>query len=233
MQTEVAIPCPLHPKENIQRVNIEFGEEKELYCIECLLHVKDPAKVGTSLTPLNNFIASAAKFYDNKRKKTGKGTDPPVEFIKLLEDQADTLGLLSKHAEDQKKKLQVFFGEIIAETLRIINEKKDEYFQLLDQEVLKYRYFTFFEKQLRKAFPKEDVAGLYPTKEELYEKLGKLGNTTQLLAFVRNIKEDLNEDKILSEQAELTPEENRIFLLKNLSKKIQENKNKFPTTFPW
>jgi len=40
---------------------------------------------------------------------------------------------------------------------------------------------------------------LFPTKEDLFNKLGKkIANATQLLTFVRNLKEDLNEQKVLT-----------------------------------
>merc|ERR1719378_1856066 len=81
-------------------------------------------------------------------------------------------------------------------------------------------------------YPQSDDDASYPTKESLAEKLGKLTNSTMLLAFVKNIKEDLNESKIIAGQdtgLDLTPEEMRKALIITTSKKIKEIKGRKPT----
>jgi len=112
----------------------------------------------------------------------------------------------------------------------MITQKKDEAFHLLDQQLFNYRYgYIFYEKQLRKAFPKAEDLSLYPNKEDLIEKLSKLQNSTQLMAFVKNIKEDLNESKIFESHEGLTASEARRFLIKTITKSLEEGKNKLPT----
>ena len=50
------------------------------------------------------------------------------------------------------------------------------------------------------------------------------------MAFVKTIKEDLNESKILQADMEwLTPEEGRLVLIKNIAKKLENFKTKLPT----
>jgi hypothetical protein len=85
---------------------------------------------------------------------------------------------------------------------------------------------------LRKAFPKADDLNLYPTGEELMIKLGKLQNSTQLLAFIKNIKDDINESKLYPKEVQdlgLSADEARRFLLKNLTKRLTEQTKKNPT----
>jgi len=101
---------------------------------------------------------------------------------------------------------------------------------MLDKQVFNYRYaYIFFEKQLRKQYPKSDDVNLYPEKDELWNKVTKLQNATQLMAFVKTIKEDLNETKILQGDMDwLTPEEARLVLIKNIAKKLDGYKTKLP-----
>jgi predicted nucleic acid-binding Zn-ribbon protein len=223
--------CPLHSTEEIKRIDLEFGSEKELYCIECLLSVKDPVSLGGQLKPLDEFIEVAAKYYDSHRKRITNSIETPSEYLDVLSRQTENLEVVSKQIEDEKKRVQLKFDELTQDFLKIIKTKKDEYFHVLDKQLFNYRYaYIFFEKQLRKAYPKEDDISLFPTKDELVSKLSKLQNATQLLAFVKNLKEDLNESKISSGDMEwLTPEEARIILIKNISKKLDTIKNKTPT----
>jgi hypothetical protein len=226
----IAIKCPLHPKESIKRIDLEFGAEKELYCIECLVSVDNPVQLGARLKPLEDFIEMAARYYNENFKKTQEDHETPDEYIEVLGKQSENLETLAKHIEDEKKKVQLKFDDITKELLKMITAKRDEYFHLLDQQLFNYRYgYIFYEKQLRKAFPKAEDASLYPSKEELLTKLSKLQNSTQLMAFVKNVKEDLNESKLYETQDGLTADEARRFLIKNLTKKLEEIKSKSPT----
>jgi len=80
----------------------------------------------------------------------------------------------------------------------MISEKKNEYLYELDQQLFNLRYwYIFFDKQIKKTYPtEEDIPFLFPSKEDLVTKLGKITNATQLMAFARNLKEDLNEQKL-------------------------------------
>jgi len=128
---------------------------------------------------------------------------------------------LSKHIEEEKKKVINVFETIMKDTLKMITEKKNEYLNVLDQQLFNLRYwYIFFDKQLKKAYPsKEDISFLFPTKEDLVYKLGKITNATQLTAFVRNLKEDLNEEE-LSDAAEINLERNRKSYVQLLSKEL-------------
>lgn len=115
--------------------------------------------------------------------------------------------------------------------MKLINQKREEYFHLLDQQIFNFRYsYIFFEKQLRKTYPKQDDVGLYPTEDELLTRLGKIQNATQLQAFFKTIKEDMNESKMVEGlEISLTPEETRRALVINSSKKIAEANKKKPS----
>jgi DNA-binding ferritin-like protein len=226
------IYCPLHPKEAVKRIDLEFGADKELYCIECLLNLQNPTQISSQLKSIDDFVDMAASYYATNRKRSSENIETPEEFLEILEKQTDNLSVLSKHIEEEKKRVDLKFDEITKDVFKMINQKRDEYFHMLDKQLFNYRYgFIFFEKQLRKAFPKEDDAGLYPTKEELFTKLSKLQNATQMMAFVKNIKEDLNENKLLSDEdsKNVSHDEARRNLIKTISKKLEAYKFKGPT----
>ena len=117
---------------------------------------------------------------------------------------------------------------VTIELIKNLNQKRDEYLHLLDKQLSNYRHtYAFFEKQLRKAYPKADDYGLYPSRDELITKQSKLQNATQLAAFVKSIKDDINEAKILSADLDwLTTEEVRLVTIKNLVKNLTEVRNK-------
>jgi hypothetical protein len=224
------INCPLHPKETIKRIDLEFGAEKELYCIECLLHCDNPTALSNQLKPIDDFLEMASRYYEEHRQRTTEDHETPDEYTEVLMKQTENLESLAKQIEEEKKKVQYKFDEITKDMLKMITAKRDEFFHLLDQQLFNYRYgYIFYEKQLRKAFPKAEDLSLYPSKEDLYNKLSKLQNATQLMAFVKNIKEDLNEAKLFESQEGLTASEARRFLIKNITKKLEEGKNKLPT----
>ena len=79
MEAKNQIFCPLHSTEEIKRIDVDFGSEKELYCIECLLSLKDPTAVGASLKPIGDFIDMAAQFYESNRKRVSNSVDTPDE----------------------------------------------------------------------------------------------------------------------------------------------------------
>lgn len=137
---------------------------------------------------------------------------------------------LQSHIEAEKKRVEARFDELIKDVLGTLNAKKDEYLHILDQQLFNYKYgFTFFEKQLRKAFPKTDDQSLYPTKEEIISKYQDCKDSSSLLAFIRNLKEDIHENKLFSEDERSNPELARRLLIKNLAKKLDEYKAKSPS----
>jgi hypothetical protein len=211
-------------------VDTEFGSEKEFFCIECLLNIDNPADKKT-LKPIDQFVDSAAEFYAQNRKRIEDNVETPSEYLDILSKQQETLETMTEHIEGQKQKVQSKFDEMTQNVMKMINQKREEYFQMLDQQLFNLRYsFIFFEKQLRKSFPKQDDLSLYPTKDELVSKLGKIQNSTQLTAFFKTLKEDINEHKMVeSLEISLTPEEMRRALIINSTKKINEALKKKPT----
>lgn len=225
------IKCALHPKDYILRVDTEFLSDKELYCVECLLQLDNAVGLIDHCRPLDEFIDKAAKFYEENRTKTQEDNPWPEDYANALKGQEEIVETVRKHVEEEKKKVQAKFDEITKATLKALNTKRDEYFALLDQQVFNLKYgYIFLEKQLKKAFPRAEDSGLYPSKDELFTRLGNLKDSSELLAFVKNIKEDLNEKQILpTEEGTLTEEEARRFLIKKLITKLEEFKTKLPT----
>jgi len=194
----VRIPCPIHTSEIIQRVAMDTQASQQLYCLECILSQEDAASLSPSLKTIPDLVETAAAFYAQNKNSIRMGEQVPPEYLDLLSGQAEKLEQLSKHIEDEKKKATHVFDTIMQDTVKMISEKKNEYLYELDQQLFNLRYwYIFFDKQLKKTYPtEEDIPFLFPSKEDLVTKLGKITNATQLMAFARNLKEDLNEQKL-------------------------------------
>jgi len=194
----VRINCPIHTSEIIQRVAMDPHTTQQLYCLECILSQEDAAALSPSLKTIPDLVETAAAFYAQNKNSIRVGEQVPFEYVDLLSGQAEKLEQLSKHIEDEKKKATHVFDTIMQDTVKMISEKKNEYLYELDQQLFNLRYwYIFFDKQIKKTYPtEEDIPFLFPSKEDLVNKLGKITNATQLMAFARNLKEDLNEQKL-------------------------------------
>jgi len=224
------IKCPLHTKERLVRLDVEFGTEKELYCIECLLKVDNAVPLLNLLKPIDEFVETASKYYEDHRHMIQEDQEVPSEYFEIINQETQNFEALSKAIEDEKKKVQFKFDELTKDILTVIGKKRDEYFTLLDQQLFNYRYgYIFYEKQLRKAFPKAEDSSLYPTREELYHSMSKLESAPNLIAFIKQLKEDLNEKKIFVSEEGLSTQDTRRLMIKNISKKLDEFKTKYPT----
>ena len=193
------ICCPIHPTEPVQRVNLELHATQQLFCMECILSQDDSCFDRSTLKSIAELIDIAAKHYQLNKDKASLSSDVPSDYLDALSGQAESLESLSKHIEGEKKKVEHVFEMITKDFLRVIEEKKNEYLYSLDQQLFNLRYwYIFFDKQIKKNYPTpDDIPFLFPTKEDLNNKLQKISNSTQLTAFVRNLKEDLNENKLV------------------------------------
>jgi len=107
-----SVACPLHPSENIQRVDLELGAEKEVYCIECLLNIDDAPSKSKQLKSLDQFIEQASQFYSENRKRIDENKETPSEYQNILDTQSENLEILSQHIEKEKQKVQSKFDEL-------------------------------------------------------------------------------------------------------------------------
>lgn len=223
------ICCALHPKETVARVDVEFGAEKELYCVECLLSMQNPGKIGSHLKPLHEFVEMAAKFYDQNRKTVTEGSEAPSEYTSILSTRDDLIEVLTQHIEDEKKRVQLSFDELCQVLNSELNRKCQEYLASLDQELNNFKYgYTFFEKQLNKAYPKEESSdSLYPTHEELLAKFSDVSNVQELHSLIRSIKEDMNDAGIAGDQVSNAEEAKRA-LISSFAKQLRDNESKKP-----
>lgn len=230
-EINLSISCPLHPEETVERVCIDSSTDKEILCVECLLGIDDPTALSQSLVRIGEFVDIAAKFYESSKKAIAEPSEAPQEFVDLVEKQSENIEKIAKHIESQKKRIEERFNTLIEEFTKLCKQKKDEYITTLDKQLQNFRYnYIFFEKQLRKLYPKEaqEDASLYPSKEAIIAKLEKLTNSTQLLALVKNIKQDLNEAKYNPNNSQESQEEARKKVLSIISKSIQNNLQKLP-----
>jgi hypothetical protein len=95
--------------------------------------------------------------------------------------------------------------------------------------VFTYKHnYVFLEKQLKKAYTSDYENELYPTQDEIKERMSKIINHTQFQAFVKNLKEDLNESRLVGDERG-NIDDNRKALLVEIVSRIEDNKTKYPT----
>jgi len=197
--TSLQIPCPFHPSEMIQRVAMDKNADHDVYCLECVLQQKsNPKRASQTLKPISEFIDTAISLYAKKRENANFADQVPCEMTEILTRQPEKLEALTQHIEEEKKRVSEVFDLISEELLKIIEEKKAEAFSQLDQQTSNLRFwYLSFDKELKKAYPTaQDIPVLYPTREDLLNKLTNITNATQLSALVKDIRDDINEAPI-------------------------------------
>lgn len=225
------VRCQFHPKEGILRINTEVGAEKELYCIECLMDTKNTSELIKTLKHVEEFIDIAANYYQSSKETSSTDSgEIPEEYSDLIESQNSKFSDLEAQIENQKKTITLNYEELIKQILKFVTKKRDEQIAMLDKQLFNYRQgLIYFQKQVNKSYigSNDDSA---PTKEQIVEKFEKITNYAQLLAYVRGIKEDMNEKASLNSglEIELTVDEARKFQLKRLYKEINEISTKTP-----
>lgn len=228
MDVKNAIKCPLHSSETVSRVCIELGAPQELYCIECLLSLSGNFN-KSQIISIGDFLERAGNHYEKNRKRVSGGASIPSSFQEVLETKDEGMSKVFEQIETEKKRVNREFDDIEAFLHDFINKKRAEAISKLEKEIIVYQgNFAFFEKQVNKAFPTDSDIDLYPNMETLAERFNKIQNATQLIGFVRNIKQDLNEATLMS-GLEGDDEMKRIVYLKSLSEGIHENKKIYPS----
>jgi len=200
----VHIPCPIHASEMIQRVAVDLDASQQLFCPECIL--TQEISISLNLKTIPDVLETAADYYAQNLLENaihnyaqGKsyvriGEKVPSQYLSLLEGQAAKLEGLRNHLEDEKKKVSNVFDMIMQDMVKIITEKKNKCLYELDQQLFNLRYwYIFFDRQIKKVYPTIEV---YPSKEHLATQLGQIENASELMAFVRNLNEDLNEENL-------------------------------------
>ena len=188
------IYCPLHTSQAVERVDPRPNTQKHLYCFECLLQSNDPKSLSATLQTIDRFLSTADIFYSTNSHKVAAPSEPPIEFSEVVSSQAENLEKLNKHIDREKKILENVFNEVTKAVIERINQKKNEYIQTLNNQVVDVRrQYNFFNKQLKRSYPTEgDLTSLFPSKIELEKRLYKAENFSDLTEFIIDIKEDIN-----------------------------------------
>jgi len=196
--------CPHHPSEHIQRIDLNPNAAQRLYCLECILGQNNPSLLSSKLKTIGDFINMASEFYTLSQRHVKVAEHPPSDFQDLIAQQGEKLEKLNQHIDQEKIKIENYFIKIAEELSSLLSQKKQIYLQALDQQLLKLQgWFISFEKQVRKIYPtSEDISLYFPSKENLIDKIQKITNYIQLEAFIKNIQEDLTEQRLSGEDQE-------------------------------
>lgn len=230
MDSKKNLACPIHPKEQVSRVNLEIGAQQDIYCIECLLSMSGTFDKN-QVIPFNDFVERAATYYEKNRKRVSESKEIPDQYQSLLDKRNERIEEITQHLENEKKRAIRDFDDLLIEVTKSIAKRKDEFCFILDQQMIIYKSnFNYFEKQLKKAFPSETDYELYPTKDTLFERVTKISNSTQLIAFVKNLKQDLNEQKLMANSEYDDDDElKRRMFIKNITEVLNQNLTKYPS----
>lgn len=225
----IQISCPIHPSDYIQRINIEANSTQHLYCVECLLQQADPTS-SPNFKGFQDFIDIAEIFYNQNKITVSGPSEIKPEYQELLSHQNEKLEQLTVHIQEEKKRIEIIFDTLSQDFLKIINEKRNRYIDKLDQQLFKLNYwYIYFDKQIKKTYPtQEDILTLFPSRESLDNQLHTIVDYTHLMAFVRNIKDDLNEHKLGLTLGDENSQESRKSYLEGISKELATVENLKP-----
>ena len=108
--------------------------------------------------------------------------------------------------------------------LQMLTDKKDKYIHNLDQQLFNLRYwYTSFAKKIKKTYPTpDDILTLFPSRDDLVNKVQNITNDIQLAAFIRGIKDDIQEVDKADRNERLSLYEIRKRELSELSKQLSQ-----------
>ena len=225
------ISCPKHVSERIQRVNIDPNASQHLFCLECILQqTSENPLLASTLKTIPDFIDMAAQFYSYHKDNATPSSDVPDQYTSLLSRQSETLESLSRHIASEKEKIESEFDILTTDVLQVLTDKKNEYLQLLDQQVVNLKsLFTSFEEQIKKAYPShEDIPNVYPSRDELVNRVQNLTDDAQLVTFVKNINKAIRTYSLASQGNRLSLNEIRREELAEISTKFSDTEHNKP-----
>jgi len=119
---------------------MDLNVSQQLYCLECILWQENTLSLSPNLKTIPDLLDA------QNRKNVRISEKVPQEYLDLL----------SKHIEDEQKKVSSVFDVIMQDMVKMISEKKNEYLYELDQQLFSMRcLYTFFNKQITKTYPAE------------------------------------------------------------------------------
>ena len=183
--------CNIHPNERIQRVCLDAGVDTSLRCIECILSSTDKVSKEAIVT-VNDFVEHAAKQYETFRSISTLEDSAPNHLVDFLSKEADNLGSLSHHVEQEKERVSNAFNIILQEFTILCHSKKEEIFKQFDKQlyILKLNY-EYYKSKIDRYYSKDKEDELNPNKEAIVSKINQCSDTNAVEVAVKNIKDDI------------------------------------------
>ena len=228
---DIEINCFKHPTEKIQRVNPNINSKSHVFCLECLLE-DDQKQYSKDLLSVPEFLAIANDFYKNNQQKSATELKVPPEYIAVFDEQSKVLLGLKDHLLQEKQKVGKLFDKIKKEFIESLEAQRAACFAELDQQLERLQYWhVFFEKRLRMTYPdtptKFNLA--FNSSEEPFTKAFEtIKDPLQFEAYIRSIKEDLNEE-ILQINKTKPFDQDKKFKLPSLYKRLLEFQSTRPS----
>jgi len=216
----IQINCLKHTSQLVQRIDPNLSVKKHLYCFECILESDDPKSLYSTLPSLSDYISSISTPY-GPTSESEADTEIPKEYLDVLCEQDQILEKYAKYISQEKERILVFFNEIKKALVDIIETMKTNYFQSLDDQLVKLKHqYSFFEKELKKAYNKSCGVDLqFPSTRHLKKRVNAVQNASHFHDLIDEIKQDLAQIELsLANQGEEKKKWYFDNLIKNLKK---------------
>jgi len=189
--------CQDHPSEQITRVDPSQHSERDLYCTECIFNATDTQSLSKRVQKLEVFLKELAELFAQNKPKIIEKNQTPSELSILLEKRSEYLSMMTQNIELEKGKVQKVFDMISTATQEIITKKREEYLKNLDNQLVNFIHrFSSLESQILKAYPTSDSLNqLYPSLEQLTQRLQDTKGPSDLLTVIKDLKGDAFELK--------------------------------------
>ena len=229
--TDIQINCSKHPTEKIQRVNPNINSESHVFCLECLLE-DDQQQSPKDLLSVAEFLTIANDFYKNNQQKPVTELKVPSEYIAVFDEQSKVIEGLKEHILQEKQKIGQLFDQIKREFIESLEAQRRECLDELDKQLARLQYWhVFFEKRLRMTYPEITTKfnqTFTSSEESLIKTFETIKDPLQFEAYIRSIKEDLNEE-VLKINKTKPFDQDRKLKLPSLYKRLAELQSAKPT----
>jgi hypothetical protein len=186
------VNCEIHPSETIRKICLDTFCEKSLFCIECILaSIEDVSQTHKQLVSLEEFVNKATKLYENNMKIAENRKEIPSHLKDVFSLEGDQLENLSKHIACQKSRVDSLTDGLIARFTALCHNKRAEIHDLLNKELVTFKYnYQYYDKLLKRHFKVGESENLFQSKQELIDKILKFQSSAAFFNFVKDIKSD-------------------------------------------
>lgn len=189
--------CAEHPTRNIEGVDLKASDTKCIYCLVCILQNPSAHELYQNLQTFPAFLDSTAIAFASEKAQVMQISNVPKEYLMLVAKKSEYIRNVKTELDRHRQQIENATEDIKNVMIERIERKKSEFLRLLDNHFENYcQKYEELEKTLRMCYPRqEDIDALFPTRDELENDFRRTRSTTDVEAFVKKIKNQLEENK--------------------------------------